>query len=134
MKRYIKQTIVVGMLAFVSFVGLASPTPVSALTCGGATTSIIGGTACSSAVKDGSGQSSAIWSLLLFVLNIMTAGVGILAVGGIVYGSVLYASAGGKTDQAKKAITVITNVVIGIFAYGAMYFLLNFIVPGGIFQ
>ena len=70
----------------------------------------------------------------MIVLNIMTAGIGILAVGGIVYGGILYASAGDKAEQTKKAIGVITNVVIGIAAYGLMYVLLNFLIPGGVFN
>lgn len=75
-----------------------------------------------------------IWGILMIAINILTAGVGILAVGGIVYGSVLYTSAGGNAEQVKKAMTIFTNVVIGIVAYAAMYAFLNFIIPGGIFN
>ena len=75
-----------------------------------------------------------IWYLLLLGINILTAGVGIVAVGGIVYGSILYATARDKTDQVKKAISVIMNVVIGIVAYVAMYAVLQFLIPGGIFS
>ena len=134
MKQRIKQTILVGILTLVGTIGIIATPPALALKCGGATTSIIGGTVCNGAVKNGSGTQSAIWSVLLFVLNIMTAGVGILAVGGVVYGSILYASAGSKADQAKKGITTITNVVMGVAAYGLMYLVLNFLIPGGIFQ
>lgn len=77
---------------------------------------------------------SGIWGILMIAINILTAGVGILAVAGIVYGSILYASAGGSAEQIKKAMTVFTNVVIGIVAYAAMYAFLNFIIPGGIFN
>lgn len=52
---------------------------------------------------------------------------------GIVYGSILYTSAGGNAEQTKKAMGIITNVVIGIIAYGLMYVGLNFLVPGGVF-
>lgn len=78
-------------------------------------------------------QSSGVWGLLLLVINIMTAGIGILAVAGIVYGSILYASAGGSPENTKKAMGIITNVVIGILAYALMYAVLNFIIPGGLF-
>lgn len=74
-----------------------------------------------------------IWYLLLLALNILTAGVGIVAVGGIVYGSILYTSAGDSSEKVKKAISVIMNVVIGIVAYVAMYAVLQFLIPGGIF-
>ncbi|MNH46494.1 hypothetical protein D3C72_2301490 [compost metagenome] len=64
----------------------------------------------------------------------MTAGVGILAVGGIVYGSILYTSAGGSSEQTKKAMGIITNVVIGLIAYALMYAITNFLIPGGLFS
>jgi len=112
----------------------AVPASAADLECGKAKTSIIGGDICAG-VKDGkNAEDSAIWKILLLVLNIMTAGVGILGVGGIVYGSIMYASAGDKADQTKKAIGIITNVVIGIVAYALMYLFLNFLIPGGIFS
>lgn len=113
--------------------GLAAA-PVQALDCAGTKTAIIGGEVCSGAKKDGTGDQSGIWAILILVLNIMTAGIGVLAVGGVVYGAVMYASAGDKQDQTKKAISIITNVVIGILAYAFMYLLLNFLIPGGIFS
>ena len=83
---------------------------------------------------DTSTDQNGIWGILFLVINILTAGIGVVAVGGIVYGSILYASAGGSADQVKKARTIIINVVIGIVAYALMYALLNFIVPGGVFN
>jgi len=83
--------------------------------------------------KDGV-ENTGLWSLLLTAINILTAGVGVLALGGIVYGAVLYSAAGGNPEQVKKARTVFTNVVVGIVAFAAMYALLNFIVPGGVFN
>lgn len=79
-------------------------------------------------------ENTGLWSILLLVINIMTVGVGVLALAGIVYGGVLYTSAGGSAEQIKKAKTVFTNVVIGIIAFGGMYALLNFLVPGGVFN
>ena len=69
----------------------------------------------------------------MIALNILTAGVGIIAVGGIVYGAILYTTAEDKADQVKKATDIITNVVIGLVMFGLMYAGLNFIVPGGVF-
>ena len=111
--------------------------PVSAATCGkGANgeeikTAII---QCDDGIDNSSAESSAVWQLLLQVLQILTAGIGILAVGGIVYGSLLYTTAGDKAEQTKKAIGIITNTIIGIVAYGLMYVVLNFLIPGGIFS
>lgn len=78
-------------------------------------------------------EGSAIWQIVLFIIEILTMGVGLLALAGIVYGSVLYSSAGGNPEQVKKARTTIVNVVIGVVAYALMYALLQWIVPGGVF-
>lgn len=83
--------------------------------------------------KDGV-ENTGLWSLLLLAINILTAGVGIAALAGIVYGGILYTSSGGNPEQIKKARMVFTNVVIGVLAFGGMYALLNFLVPGGIFN
>jgi hypothetical protein len=78
-------------------------------------------------------SSSGIWGVLLFVLKIMTAGVGVLAVLGVVWAAVLYTTADDRADQVKKAKDMIWNVVFGLIAFGLMYALLNFLIPGGIF-
>jgi len=101
-----------------------------AATCDGVETAII---SCEVDSSSKNIQSTGLWGILLLVINILTAGVGVLAVGGIVYGSILYASSGGSSDQAKKGIEVITNVVIGLVAYALMFSFLNFIIPGGLF-
>lgn len=78
--------------------------------------------------------ATGVWGILLLILNILSAGVGILAVAGVIYGSILYTTAGGSVDQKKKGKVTILNVVIGLVAYALMYGFLNFIVPGGIFK
>lgn len=104
--------------------------PIEGDGCGGVKTAII---KCS---QDNTGdvENNGIWGLLLIIVNILTAGVGIVAVGGIVYGSVLYTTAEDKADQVKKATDIITNVVIGLVAFALMWAGLNFIVPGGVFN
>lgn len=130
----IKQKMIVGFLAFgiiASLAGLFYAPTAQAETqkCGDVDTSIIGGDICK-----GEGGKSTIFNLLTWVLRILTAGVGIAAVGGIGYGALLYTTAEGKPDQTKKAISIITNVVIGIAAYALMAVVLNFLIPGGILQ
>lgn len=95
--------------------------------CGGVETSIL---ECPDDDKEG---GTIMW-LLTWVLKIMTAGVGIAAVGGIAYGALLYTTAESKPEQTKKAIGIITNVVIGLVAYALMAVFLNFLIPGGVFQ
>lgn len=130
----IKQKIITVLFVTISSVtvGTSFAPLVRAETCAGVETSIIhcdqkGG-------QSKSAKDSGVWGILLLVLNIMTAGVGILAVGGIVYGSILYSSAADKAEQTKQAISIITNVVIGVIGYGMMYLILNFLIPGGIFS
>lgn len=98
--------------------------------CGGVETSII---ACEETGSSTGVRGSGIWGILELTLNILTAGVGIAAVGGIIYGAILYTSAGSSTEQIKKATTVFTNVAIGVIAYALMYAGLNFLIPGGLF-
>lgn len=79
-------------------------------------------------------SDNGVWGVLLLVINILTGGIAIAAVGGIVYGSILYTTAGGSPEQVKKAMGIITNVVIGVVAYALMFSGLNFLIPGGIFN
>lgn len=109
--------------------GFTSSNPVEGDDCGGVKTAII---KCD-ATNSGDTEDNGIWALLLIALNILTAGVGIVAVGGIVYGSILYTTAEDKADQVKKAIDIITNVIIGLVLFALMYAGLNFIIPGGVF-
>lgn len=122
-----------------STVVLAAPTsfaaedcnPKKESCCGTAKTSII---KCDQTNKGSNIENNAIWGLLLMVLNIMTAGVGIVAVGGIVYGAILYTTAGDKADQIKKASGVIANVVVGLIAYILLFAVVQYLIPGGVFS
>ncbi|HMS92802.1 MAG TPA: hypothetical protein PKD28_00295 [Candidatus Saccharibacteria bacterium] len=77
-------------------------------------------------------EDTGVWKLLKLVVNIMTAGAGILAIAGIIYGSVMYTTAGGNQEQVKKARGILTNVVIGVIAFAAMWALLQWLLPGGV--
>lgn len=130
----IKQTLVAITLSLTALCGVFALSPVVAADCGGASTSIIQCNATKDTNKGTDIKGNAIWQILIMVLNIMTAGVGILAVGGIAYGTVLYTSAGDKADQVKKAKDMFVNVAIGLLVYGLMYSVLNFLIPGGLFN
>lgn len=93
--------------------------------CGGVETAII---SCS---EQGSGG---LWSLLLTAINVLTLGIGIAAVGGIIYGAIQWATAADNSNQITKAKTTIFNVVIGLVAYALLYPFLQFIIPGGVFN
>lgn len=124
-----KQTLVAALLLSLGFVGAGVVTApeVGALQC-----SILPQSICDNA-DNGELEQSGTWQLLLFVLRIMTAGVGIVAVGAVAYAGFLYATAQDSAEQTKKAKELILNVAIGIVAYALMYVALNFLIPGGVF-
>lgn len=99
-------------------------------TCGGVGTSVISCDQTDSKDLENNG----IYGILLLVINILTGMIGVAAIGGVVYASILYASAGGGSEQIKKAKTMLINIGIGIIAYLLTYSLLNFIIPGGLFN
>ncbi|MDB5165238.1 MAG: hypothetical protein JWM00_128 [Candidatus Saccharibacteria bacterium] len=115
--------------AYLTEQGGSEPTP-AASGCAGVDTAIIN----CNADNSGDLEKNGVWALLLMAINILTAGIGIAAVGGVVYGSIMYTTAGDNEAQVKQAKEIIRNVVIGVMAYIAMYALLQFIVPGGIFS
>ena len=133
-----KIRIIVNLSVISGFIALLVPLSASAVTTGaegnnncGVDTEII---KCDPGSTTGGGVTgNGVWALLLIAINILTGLVGIAAVGGIVYGAILYTSSGGNAEQTKKAIEFIRNVVIGIIAYGVMFSFLNFIIPGGLF-
>jgi amino acid transporter len=132
----IKQKTIALVCSLVAFMGVLMASPVAHADCGGVKTSIIN---CSQPGGDKDKgtkdvQKTGVWGLLIFILNIMTGGVGIAAVGGMVYAAILYASSSDSAEQVKRAKDIMRNIAIGIIAYVLMYVLINFIVPGGVFK
>ena len=130
-KQTIRNLVLGALLVLPATFALTVPATVSA-DCGSVKTSVIN---CSQGDgSDGNVQNTGLWGILILVINILTAGVGVLALAGIVYGAVLYTSAGGNAEQVKKAMGIFTNVVIGVVAFAGMWVLLNFLIPGGAFK
>lgn len=77
-------------------------------------------------------EDNPIYAVILIGINILAAGVGVIVVGYIVWGSILYASADGKADQIKQGVGYIVNALIGLALFLSMYAIINFLVPGGI--
>ncbi len=75
-----------------------------------------------------------IMNVLVTILNWLAIGVSVVVLIGIVYGAVMYASAGGNEAQTKKAIGIIRNAVIALVLYFAMYSILQYLIPGGVFS
>lgn len=87
---------------------------------------------------DGSGTAEAnkgdgIYCVLNLALNILTYGVGIAGTIGIVITGVQYLTARDNEQQLVKAKSRLFNIVIGLALYAAMWAILQFLLPGGIF-
>lgn len=119
-----------GLTLFGAVATVLTPAPLAAK-CGGVDTTIIN---CSQNNNGSDVQNNGVWGILEIVLNIMTAGVGIVAVGALVYAAILYTSAGDKAAQVQQAIGMITNTVIGLVAFALMWALLQYLIPGGVFS
>lgn len=141
--KMIKQTLNTALVALVFafgmtiVMGLLQPTMASDAGSNGVKCSILPKSICDSAknkAKDGDVTNTGVFKLLIFILNILTAGVGIVAVGAVVYAGILYSSAGDNASQVQQAKDMIKNTIIGIVAFAFMYLLLNWLIPGGIFS
>jgi len=129
----IKQTIKTLVVGALLLIGTLAVLPVANTfaDCGGVQTAIIN---CEQTGGDNAPiEETGVWGVLLLAINILTGLIALAAVAGIVYAAILYTSAGGSVEQTKKAMGIITNVVIGVVAYALMYAGLNFLIPGGIF-
>lgn len=127
----LKQTILAIIFVFTLSGTALISTPVYATDCEDIKTSIIP-VDCD---EDQDGlEGTALWGLLILIINILTAGVGIAAVGGVAYAAILYASSGGDIEKTKKSKTMLVDIAIGIAMYALMFSLLNYLIPGGMFN
>ena len=109
---------------------------------GGGTTSPSGGadtsTGCGNVettyIKCDDNGAGPIVNLILQIVNFLAVGVGIAVVGGITWGGMLYATSNGDSSKAKQGITTIVNSVIGLIVFMFTYALINYLVPGGLFN
>ena len=76
------------------------------------------------------GHGESITNILQLVVNILSVGIGILAVIGIVVVGIQYLTAGGNEEQTRKAKRRLLEIVIGIAAYILIYAILRWLLPG----
>lgn len=76
------------------------------------------------------GNGESVGSILAFVIDILTIGVGILAVVGISIVGIQYLTASGDEGKVKKSRQRMLEIVIGIALYAAMYVALKWLLPG----
>ncbi len=68
------------------------------------------------------------------IIAFLNVGVGIAVVAGIIYGAIVYTTAGGNPAQTKKAVGIITNSIVSLVLYIMLFAIVNFIVPGGVLK
>lgn len=98
--------------------------------CGGVEVAILN---CETRSTGDAVEQSALWAILELTLNILIGAVGIAAVGGLIYGAIMYSSARDNPGQVQEAIGVIRNVIIGLVLFVLMFAILQYLIPGGIF-
>lgn len=81
---------------------------------------------------DTSSKHGAIGGMLIWFINLLSIGIGIVAVGGIIWGAILYVTSNGDASKTKQGVAVITNTVIGLLLYVFAYAFMNFLIPGGL--
>jgi hypothetical protein len=108
-----------------------SATPAFAATnsgtkCGDTKTQFI---ACDS--KTGLGTIGDLIKISLLVLTVL---IGVVATGGLAYAGVIYAAARDEQSKISEAKTIIRNVIIGLVLYGFTVAIINWLVPGSVFD
>ena len=76
------------------------------------------------------GKGSGVLDILRLVVNILSVGVGVLGVLGIVIAGIQYLTSAGNEEQMRKAKRRIFEIVIGLAAYVLIYALLSWLLPG----
>ncbi len=71
-------------------------------------------------------------AILRIILDILTAGVGILATIGLVVSGIQYITSRDDSGVVAKVKSRIFNIVLGLLAYGVMWVALEWLIPGGI--
>jgi len=99
--------------------------------CNGVSTSILGNknnNGCYEETESGDG----VYKILNIILNVLTAGVGVFGVLGLVWTGIQYMSARDNDQQLAAAKKRLLDIVIGLLIYAVMYTVLEWLIPGGI--
>ena len=128
-KRNILTTILISIFTLATAIDVAQP--VLAATCG----VDANGDPIQTAIIDCGDKTGedAIFAIIKQVIQILNYGIGILAIGGVVVGGIMYSTSGSSPEGLKRARTVWINVGIGLALYATLVALTNFLIPGGVF-
>lgn len=67
------------------------------------------------------------------IIKFLTGGAGVLSVGGVVWGGIMYSTARGNPGQVQKAVKIILNSLIALLLFFLLAAIFNYIIPGGLF-
>lgn len=98
-----------------------------AASCGGVETTLL------NCASSGGKEVNGVWSVLLAAINILTAGIVVVAIGAIVYAAILYTTASDNESQLTKSKDMMRNTILGLGTFAVMFSFIQFIVPGGAF-
>lgn len=82
--------------------------------------------------SDGSGKE--IFMILSLAINVMSVGVAVLAAVGIAVFGIQWLTSKGDPAKLTKAKSRLFNVVTGLVVYVLLYTVLEFLIPGGVFD
>lgn len=78
------------------------------------------------------GGGTALGNVLRIFVIVLSFGVGVAAVGGLAWSAIQYASASDNQGNVSAARERIRNIVIGLFLFGFLIAITNWLVPGGV--
>jgi hypothetical protein len=67
------------------------------------------------------------------IVNVLSAGVGIVVIGMIIVGGIQYSIAGDNSQATAAAKQRIVNALIALFAYLFIFAFIQWLIPGGLF-
>ena len=70
--------------------------------------------------------------VLMYTVEVMILGIGILSVIGLMVFGLQYLTAGSNAEQVAKAKNRLVNMVIGVVTYAILVAVLQFLMPGGV--
>ena len=77
------------------------------------------------------GKGCGVYTILNLAVDILSMGVGIIGVIGIIVVGIQYLTAGGNEQQTTKAKRRIAEIVIGLVAFAVLYAFTQWLLPGG---
>ena len=78
------------------------------------------------------GKGCSVFSVVNLIVDILSLGIGILGVVGIMVAGIQFLSAKGNEQQTQKSKRRILEIVIGLAVYAALFLIAQWLLPGGL--